>query len=699
MHIPPSHQPQGAVGARLSTDRDRAFLGRDEEIALFRSVLAPQGPPHSVLWFHGPGGVGKSALLRRLAAEADALGLSSLSLDARRLDRNRSAYEHALGGPSWPEGLRVLFVDTAELLGPVEGWLREVLLPSAPEGALVVTAGRDKPATEWVTDPAWWRRCHAAPLRDLSARDAAALLRHRNVPAHEVPGILRFAHGHPLALVLVADVLAQRGDSGRKWEAPTTPDVVTTLVRHLVSDVPTPHHRDALAVATLARVTTDGLLTGCVPAAQDLDLFGWLQDLSFVEATEDGLVPHQTAREAFDTYLRWRDQDRYDNIFRRAYRHTSQRLAQSRDTSADAALDLWYLGRRHEVIRDFYNWEAHSSMSASRARPDEHDAIMDLVRRWEGDQTVDLAEAWWVYQPSAFISFRTAAAGVAGFMTLLTLPPELPADAPRDPLVEAALAWIRENAPVQESETVYIGRWIMDADHYQDTASPASVLASSTYTQKWRTATRLAVSIVFMANRNGWQPVFNLLGHQTLPTPMRDLANRRTYTGFFHDWRTEPADARNRAIENRLVRGSSRPEADPFTDPEAPEPAVSRSITAEAVKDAFVSFRDPAGLSTSPLLGFRCTGPEHGIDDLRELLQSTVRHMAESPDQELASVLHTTYLSRERSQQAAASQLGMSFSTYRRRLSRALARATDLIWQRETHGPDQATQQAEPPLL
>ena len=61
--------------ARIRAARAREFVGRTAEQALFRSSLEkdPAGPTFTVLWVHGPGGIGKSALLERFAEDAQAV--------------------------------------------------------------------------------------------------------------------------------------------------------------------------------------------------------------------------------------------------------------------------------------------------------------------------------------------------------------------------------------------------------------------------------------------------------------------------------------------------------------------------------------------------------------------------------------------------------------------------------------------------
>src|SRR5262245_20308582 len=55
--------PCTRIADRLASERRRRFVGREREIALFRSALLADVPPFVVLHVNGPGGVGKTTLL------------------------------------------------------------------------------------------------------------------------------------------------------------------------------------------------------------------------------------------------------------------------------------------------------------------------------------------------------------------------------------------------------------------------------------------------------------------------------------------------------------------------------------------------------------------------------------------------------------------------------------------------------------
>ena len=146
----PGHRA-GTLGALLATRRKRGFVGREAELELVRAALDAAEPPFSVLWFTGPGGIGKSTLLDIVAEQAqENRGASVVRLDGRELapsprevtDVLRRALDAPPGdGPPAPSaGRLVLLIDAYERLGSLDGWVRTGLLPGLPADTVTVIA-------------------------------------------------------------------------------------------------------------------------------------------------------------------------------------------------------------------------------------------------------------------------------------------------------------------------------------------------------------------------------------------------------------------------------------------------------------------------------------------------------------------------------------------------------------------------------
>ncbi|WP_373920396.1 AAA family ATPase [Streptomyces sp. 5112.2] len=84
-----------SVGERPSTARTRAFVGRETELGRFGEALAAEPEAPFAFYVHGPGGMGKSTLLRRLADRARAAGRLLVELDGRFASRDPADFERA----------------------------------------------------------------------------------------------------------------------------------------------------------------------------------------------------------------------------------------------------------------------------------------------------------------------------------------------------------------------------------------------------------------------------------------------------------------------------------------------------------------------------------------------------------------------------------------------------------------------------
>jgi hypothetical protein len=236
----------GTVGDRLRRARRRRFVGRGAEIELFRSALVDGD--FSVLFLHGPGGVGKSALLGEMADAARELGVTPVQVDARTMTPEPAVFLRAV---ETPDERHAVLIDTYELLAPLDDWVREQFVPGLPADALVVIAGRDAPSARWVADAGWHELLRAVSLRDLSPDDTRAYLEVEGVPAELHERVLRLAHGHPLTLSLLVDMIRRRQDVPGALGG--VPDVVRALLGRLAEEVPGARHREALQICAHTR--------------------------------------------------------------------------------------------------------------------------------------------------------------------------------------------------------------------------------------------------------------------------------------------------------------------------------------------------------------------------------------------------------------------------------------------------------------
>ncbi|HEU5089571.1 MAG TPA: ATP-binding protein, partial [Roseiflexaceae bacterium] len=77
--------PGGRLANRLAHVRRRLFVGRESEQALFCSALESVHSSFAVLHLYGPGGMGKSSLLREFGHIAAERGRTVAYIDGRAI--------------------------------------------------------------------------------------------------------------------------------------------------------------------------------------------------------------------------------------------------------------------------------------------------------------------------------------------------------------------------------------------------------------------------------------------------------------------------------------------------------------------------------------------------------------------------------------------------------------------------------------
>src|SRR3712207_6788382 len=167
-----------SLADRLAARDAERFVGRERELGFFEDLLVDD-PPVNVVHVYGPGGIGKSTLLREVSRRAERMGWQPRIVEGRELAPAPGELERALFGVAQEPRPLVVF-DTYERMTAVGGWLRQRLLPSMPERSLVVLSGRRKPEPEWFQG-GWEQVCVELELPPLRPDEARALAQQRGV--------------------------------------------------------------------------------------------------------------------------------------------------------------------------------------------------------------------------------------------------------------------------------------------------------------------------------------------------------------------------------------------------------------------------------------------------------------------------------------------------------------------------------------
>jgi hypothetical protein len=657
----------GTLGAWIN--RGDGYVGRAAELTLFRDAL--NGAGEAVIVVHGPAGIGKTTLLRRMADEARARDRPVIRIDGREVDSPARFEAEAAAALTDPRV--VVLVDTFERCQALETWLTGAFLPRLPVGALVVLAGRRPPTPRCWADPGWRSAMRAQPLHDLPPVDAAALLRLHGVPPERCAALLTFAGGHPLALRLAAEVVRGRDTPDEAW-APTR-DVVGVLLSRLVGELPSAVHRRALEVCAHAMATTEELLRAAVgdDAAR---MFEWLRRLPYIESGKHGLRPHDLVRDLLDADLHWRDRTGYDAMQARIRKHLLARVRRATGPAELPAIAaLTYQHRRH-TMPGWVTWRDEADVHEDAARPADHDAIIALTRRLEGPGSAEIAQYWLARQPSGFRVHRLPSGEPRGFMAWLRLSTPEPGDLAADPVVAAAWAHATTAGPLRAGEELGVARYTVDASAYQR-PSTVTDLVQLRVVSHWLRAERLGWSFVVLADRGLWTPLMTYMDQHAIPAA--PVVDGRGYTLFGHDWRAVPLEAWFARNARSLRTG---PIAPPTPDPGLV--VLSRPDFNAAVRDALRAWHQPARLAANPLQRSRLTTSA----PLGEVLREAVEAVARDPRTAKGGrAVAATFVDGAPTQEVAAAQLRIPFSTYRRHLAAGVAAVSAHLWGLELHGP------------
>jgi hypothetical protein len=645
------------LGDRILERESQRFVGRDGELAVLERLFA-HDPPYSVVHVHGPGGIGKSALLRQAASEGERRGWTSHWVEGRDLPPTPEALRAALE-PALADDRPLVLLDTFERMSATSFYLRDVLLPNLPAAGAVVIAGRTPPDAGWFSS-GWETVTTELALSGLEDDDALALIAALGVGNEEAAArIVRWAHGSPLALRLGAD--AQVAGAAEDAVEPTAAkEVVASLIRRVVAAELEGSHPRALATATIARVVTPDLLTAAMAGEGDPAIaYEWLRSRSFVEPLGGGLTLHEVVRRAMLVDLTLKDPALEHELRRRIADHLHARAV-----AGDSLLmiDLAHLVE-DPVVRWGFSWEGSARFRVDTMGPGDAMTINELMKRRGVPNWLEMTRRILEEAPEVPVVVRGVDGEIHGHAVSVT-----PAGAPTAADDDALLGpWLAHARSRDDRRAVL---WRESIDHTQE---PEQVVQAMIGLAGMLRSGLSNVRYAYMPIPP--QAARALKFAQALGARHEPSLDTRFGPAPIECWILDYGPGGLLGMQRDVVYRELG-----LTPPPAPDgPAAAGPVDGEAVRAALRDFHKPIELARNPLASG--TTPIERAEATRERLRGAIdQAFGDSPDEQLLrAVLERGYLAQDTSLESAALELHLSRATFFRRLKRAVDRVVAVL--------------------
>ena len=669
----------GTLGEALAELEASLFVGREQELGFFRSWLTSHQSPVGIVHVWGPGGSGKSALLRVFARIAKTSGRELVYVDGQDIYADAGALAGALGASTLDTAVAqlnarhaVVLIDAFELLVDLTRVLQREVLPRLTNDVRLVVAGRHPLGLAW---GAWRHILREMPLTALTSAEVREYLHRRDI--HD-PGLVEqtvaATGGLPLALTLASDLILQHHLRDLR-AAPEWHRLVRSLVEQLLADIADPVLRELLEAGAVLRHFDEAMLAAVTARDDDIGAaFGKLCQLSIVRPGSHGLTLHDDVRTILSQDLRWRQPQRHTTLRLRALDAYRARMR-----TASAAEREWLLGERlalwenafaqamlfteTEVGRIWLDW----------GRPEDHTELMRVWSDWVDcwlatqmrlhvDREVDRAamEGLFRHADTRIRVARDADNRLVGFSTAVPVCSEtlrLIDDTPGlKPTLHSFLAHSRGQLPGRAAES-NIHFFVNLAHDESDPVATQQALVRDVFGLFARGGTYLVATPI-----PAYKQLFQALGFRSLP---------EAHSWFWSDEQPEDGfvlDLTHVGFEawiDAIVAGR-----------QPPRTLELREIEQLLAEDVLPSWREDERLAASPLASYvlQHQGPTaERAQQLRRVLERALARRLDHADAERARALRAlqaAYLHKRVSYERAAEELGVSRSTFYRLLHR-----------------------------
>lgn len=636
--------------AEQSVVSGRRFVGRADELALCEAFLRTESAT-STLFVHGPGGIGKSALLDAMSDDGARTGYEVhrwMGAELASATVELDALGDIAGDSCRPQ---LLIIDGCDDLEALWLQLRVRVAKRTVPGNRLVIASRLPPEKVWHR-LGWDDRAASLLLEPLDATEADALALDRGVLEEaDRAQLVAWGGGLPLALSLAADIVRERGRSAASLTS--DPDLATTLQTHVVGTNLTAASHIALAAASIAEEVDVQVLAAAAPSIDAVRAEAWLRSLAFVTPVGGRLRMHDGVRQVIQAALAASAPEQ-DLEIRRNLADFHVRRGMAGDPSA--IVDMSRLVR-DPVLRYGLGQEMGRRVQVTVARPSDLEEVVQATGYGPG-HTANITR-WFREAPEHIVIVRDDRGQLAGWalVATLTIHPEWIAD---DPVLGT---WFKAASTAHPNDDAFLIREFVDFGGADD---QISTILSAGYAWCTQRMGQRNPRYCYACTRHSpgddmtaemWLAA---MGHQIRPelTVIDGEDTRLCYVMDHGEGGMAGNTWRLLYQDIGLTQSSKLPSVD----------------VSEGLREALRNFHDPVLLALNPLA--RGTSAQSRADDLRSRVVAAVDSVFArgAEDELLRSVIERTFLDPDASPQHAIRTLPISRSTYYRRVDEALAR-------------------------